>query len=534
MGNRVDDNHEPALRVGPLGPTHARQRGEVMSKATIERILANPDCPTLPGVAVRVLELASKEEVSVRQIAGVIENDPALAAKLLRTVNSSFFGLSRRCGSIQQALVFLGLHSLKALTLGFTLAKSIDGSGDDEVGFDFESFWRRSICAGAAAREIAQRHRRCDADEAFLSALIQDIGMVALWKTYSDRYLQVVDLTRGDHDRLLAIERRALDTDHAEIGAEMVMRWRFPPQLAEAIRLHHTPAEADEEVQPLARTIHLAMLAADAIRSKRSAAQLEAFHGLAREWFSISETEADALLSRIRARNTELAEALGLEAEEETDVDEILERAEQLRREQKLDDPALLPTDPALLGSELHGLDALPVATDFHDELARRFVSEDDSDGVSIGVMLIGVDTAREIHEAFGAHGLDAALTHLLDILHEELPRRARIFRFVGAEIAVMLPNIDIDELCRLSELARRNMNSTPVPFPHATGGSFPATVSVGVACFEREPELQAESGIETPDQLTGATMFALATARRTRNKVVVYRPEMRKEYEGR
>ena len=97
-----------------------------------------------------------------------------------------------------------------------------------------------------------------------------------------------------------------------------------------------------------------------------------------------------------------------------------------------------------------------------------------------------------------------------------------------------MIPNIDIDELCRLSELARRNMNSSPVPFPHATGGSFPATVSTGVACFEREPELQSESGIETPDQLTGAAMLALATARRTRNKVVVYRSEMRKEYEGR
>ena len=72
------------------------------------------------------------------------------------------------------------------------------------------------------------------------------------------------------------------------------------------------------------------------------------------------------------------------------------------------------------------------------------------------------------------------------------------------------------------------------MPFPHATDGSFPATVSTGVACFEREPELQSESGIETPDQLTGAAMFALATARRTRNKVVVYRSEMRKEYEGR
>jgi HD-like signal output (HDOD) protein len=95
-----------------------------MQNAAIERVLAIPNLPTMPAVAVRVLELASDRDASVREIASVIENDSALAAKVLRTVNSSFFGLSRRCGSIQQALVFLGLHSLKALVLGFTLMRS--------------------------------------------------------------------------------------------------------------------------------------------------------------------------------------------------------------------------------------------------------------------------------------------------------------------------------------------------------------------------------------------------------------------------
>ena len=123
-----------------------------MQNAAIERVLAIPNLPTLPAVAIRVLELTSGRDASVREIASVIENDPALASKVLRTVNSSFFGLSRRCGSIQQALVFLGLHSLKALVLSFTLTRAVDGHDDDEVGFDFLSYWRRSIYSAAAAR----------------------------------------------------------------------------------------------------------------------------------------------------------------------------------------------------------------------------------------------------------------------------------------------------------------------------------------------------------------------------------------------
>jgi HD-like signal output (HDOD) protein len=181
-----------------------------MQNAAIERVFAAPNLPTLPAVALRVLELMGCRDVSVREIASVIEHDPALASKVLRTVNSSFFGLARPCGSVQQALVYIGLHSLKSLVLSFSLARTID-QHDDEVGFDFLDYWRRSIYSAAAAREIAYRHRRCDPDEAFFCALIRDVGMIALWRAFGDRYLQVIDLTKGDHGRLAAIEQRTLD-----------------------------------------------------------------------------------------------------------------------------------------------------------------------------------------------------------------------------------------------------------------------------------------------------------------------------------
>jgi HD-like signal output (HDOD) protein len=133
---------------------------QVSSGASIERVLACPNIPTLPVVAMRILELTSKQDVSLREIAAIIENDPAIATKVLRTVNSSYYALSRRCASIQQALAFLGLQTVKGLVLGFSLARSINGGGDDEVSFDFLEYWRRSLYSAAAAREIPMRSRR--------------------------------------------------------------------------------------------------------------------------------------------------------------------------------------------------------------------------------------------------------------------------------------------------------------------------------------------------------------------------------------
>jgi len=504
-----------------------------MQNAAIERVLAIPNLPTMPAVAVRVLELASDRDASVREIASVIENDSALAAKVLRTVNSSFFGLSRRCGSIQQALVFLGLHSLKALVLGFTLMRSSSAHGEDEVGFDFLSYWRRSIYSAAAAREIAQRHRRCDPDEAFLTALVRDIGMIALWRAYGDRYLQVIDLAKGDHDRLCAVEQRTLDTDHAEISAELAARWRFPIAFAQAIRFHHRIDEVTGEVQPLARTIGLASSVARVLAPKQAPGDLERYYTEAREWFGIQKAEAESLLSDIVKLARDLSQTFDLETGEMPDVDAILAAAERIREEQQLVEPG---QEAAAGASERHeppGLETIPESHAFSEDLAREFTLARSGGKGKLGVMLVGVDRARALQQTYGMHGVEAALRHTLRRIQMLIPQKAAIYRFVGAELAVLVPAIELEELSRMADFIRRGASESSVEFAGANGGAFPITVSIGVSIYDREPVTVVRSGIGTPDQLVSGAMFALAMGRRTRDRVVVYRRELKAEYEG-
>jgi HD-like signal output (HDOD) protein/GGDEF domain-containing protein len=498
----------------------------------LERVLACPNLPTLPVVAMRVLELTAKPDVSLREIAAVIENDPAIATKVLRTVNSSYYALTRRCASIQQALAFLGLQTVKALVLGFSLARCVNGGGDDEFSFDFTDYWRRSIYSAASAREIAMLARGCDPDEAFVASLVQDIGMVALWRAYGDRYLQVVELAKGDHRRLAAIEQRTFEIDHTIVGAEMLARWRFPEEVAEAVRCQHRSHEAFSAAARLARTVELAGTAASVLSTTKPHGELARFRREGQDWFEIRPGPMTLLLQRIADQADELSRAFGLDTGASADVDAILRAAEDLRRGQGLSIPEFEADPEDVPVTTPRGFASIPDARAFGTELEAAFHATSGCatrkcDGRSgIGMMLVGIDRAKSVQDAFGTKGLESALDRALDAIVAIGGGDVRAFRFVGAEIAVLLPRTDTEELCRIAECVRRRFAEGMVRCETASGAGFPATVSIGAAIYEPDPELQRESEISTPDQLVSASMFALTSGRRVRNRVVLFRRE--------
>src|SRR5580658_6271086 len=142
-----------------------------MSAELVKKIQQCPNLPSLPSIAVQVLELAGKPDVDIAEIARIISKDPALSGKILRTVNSSFYGRSQHVGTISHALVILGLQSVKTLVLGFSLVTTLSKSKTG--GFNHLKYWRRSIFAATAARTLATKMNLVQQEEAFLAALLQ-------------------------------------------------------------------------------------------------------------------------------------------------------------------------------------------------------------------------------------------------------------------------------------------------------------------------------------------------------------------------
>lgn len=495
-----------------------------MNHSALEKVFACPNLPTLPAVAMKVLELTNKPDVQLKEVAGVIEHDQAIATKVLRTINSSFYGLSRRCGSIQQALALLGLQTVKGLVLGFSLTKSLDGGGDKDVSFDFLTYWRRCMYCAAAARHIAVITRRCDPDEAFVAALVQDIGMVALWRAFGDRYLQTIDSAGRDHRRLSAFERKALETDHAAIAGEMIRRWRFPEQIIEAVSNHHDSSGASLDAMQIAHTVELAGMATTIIlaESAKPDEAVARFRTTANEWFDIKNSMPLTLLQTFSDKAQELARVFSLNVGETPDIDAILAEAQKTRVEQDL--PAM-NVDEVLAAESREATDhvtGLPDKSVFIRDIDAVFSQlSGPGTGVGIGVIVALLDDANLLNTKYTPDAGDAALRHVAEKVNEALGRFGRAYRFAGAGVVALLPKVDLEQLCRVAEAARKRVAEAPIALGN---DNAQVSVSCGTAICEGDEATRTSSGIGNRDQLLRAALIAASMAQQTRNRVVLYR----------
>src|SRR5919205_2120350 len=175
-----------------------------MNEQLLQRIKQCPNLPSLPAIAVQVLDLAQKAEVDIAEIARIISKDPALSTKILRTVNSSFYGRSQHVSTISHALVILGLQSVKTLVLGFSLVTNL--TKNKSKGFKHITYWRRSIYAATAARSIAAKINLVQQEEAFLAALLMDIGMLVLDQVLGEQYGEI-HAKCATHEELVVAEK---------------------------------------------------------------------------------------------------------------------------------------------------------------------------------------------------------------------------------------------------------------------------------------------------------------------------------------
>ncbi|WP_180683234.1 HDOD domain-containing protein [Tepidicella baoligensis] len=219
----------------------------------LDELLRQPQAlPVVPELAARLIETFEQEHVDLSSIAGEIEHDPALVARLLQQANSSFFRLIRPVGTVRDALMVLGLHKVRALVIGAALNDSFHAVS----GVNLERFWHFSFAAASVAKLICLP-RRLDENVAFTAALLHGVGELVMHigmpETMQaiDHNLDVFDLNRGRAEYL------ALGYSYAEAGGALAQHWRLPRLLVDAIAQHANPMEHDP-LDPLAAVVHLA------------------------------------------------------------------------------------------------------------------------------------------------------------------------------------------------------------------------------------------------------------------------------------
>jgi putative nucleotidyltransferase with HDIG domain len=226
--------------------------------------------PTLPIVALRIGEVVHNKNVSVQQIADILKTDPATSAKLLRLVNSPYFGIPGGVSDVARAIPFVGFNTLYQLVLSISVLETLGAKGT----FDVRSLWIHSLTVATAAREVATEVRFADAGACFTAGLLHDMGKIALAKVDGDKLALAFEAVKTEGISLDDAERKFGLVPHDRIGSRLAKQWKFPATLATPIELHHNVhrPEIRDRLGPNLRSITEIVAAADTL--SRTCAQV--------------------------------------------------------------------------------------------------------------------------------------------------------------------------------------------------------------------------------------------------------------------
>jgi HD-like signal output (HDOD) protein len=220
--------------------------------------------PTLPSMLQNINRLMLNPRTSAKEVAQLISSDPAIASKVLRVVNSSFYGFPNRIASISHAIVILGFNTVKSIVLSSTIFDVFKGDKSNQL-FDRNNFWRHSVGCGASARAVGRVIGSKALEEIFIAGLLSDIGKIVLDQFLHEHFVKILERTRSTNCLLAKAEQDHLGITHAEVGAWLFEKWNMSKGLIEAIRYHHNPAMAGENKE-LAAIVHLADILVRSIR----------------------------------------------------------------------------------------------------------------------------------------------------------------------------------------------------------------------------------------------------------------------------
>ena len=193
--------------------------------------------PAFPKSVQRILELTRDVNCTAKDLVQVVDKDPVVTVKILRVVNSAYYSLPKQITSINHALVYLGFNTIKNLALSIAAIGMLPK--DNAAGFDGQQYVLHSLATASIAKQLAARVDDADPMDCFIAGLLHDFGKVVFAQFMPTDFRLALDISKETQTSLATALRRVIGADHAVVGAMLVEKWRFAPNLIETIRHQH-------------------------------------------------------------------------------------------------------------------------------------------------------------------------------------------------------------------------------------------------------------------------------------------------------
>jgi diguanylate cyclase (GGDEF)-like protein len=453
--------------------------------------------PSPPAIAVRILEAVKRDDGSWKAFARIIQSDPALSAKILRIANSSYYLMSNRANSIEKALPILGLNALKNIALSFVICVGM--KGHRAGAFDFDFFWKRAITAAVAADLTATLVRQ-KTDDTFVTALLQDIGILFLFFYRPNDYLQVLDEKNTSKLPVQEIERKIFGFDHQEVGFEILKMWGLPENICIPIRYHHWRESVPDQYRVQKEILFLSDKLSSVYHGTRSADKIHEIKAILSKRFGTKDEDVDGLIDAVADKSIEIISSFELdpgdmkpfsqiiqEANEELgnlsisnvylmiEFKQAKEKAERLAYELKEANEKLreLASRDGLTGLYNHRF--FQEALDLELARAQRY-------GRAVALVLFDIDHFKKINDTHGHPSGDVVLANLSKAVQSLVRTNDIVARYGGEEFAIVMPETDIEGATILAERVRGVIENLEFL---AKGTKIKATVSLGVTSYK-------------------------------------------------
>ena len=475
-----------------------------------EEIIKKTDrLPTVPGIALKLLNAVRCEQPDLNRISKLISSDPSISAEILRCINSPYYSLKTKVTSVNHAVSMLGMKAVKNLALSFSLVKNLHE--EEPFNFNYESFWKDSLIGAVSARSLVDGINPDLAEDAFFIGLLHNVGILTLVRCLPKQYSLVIKEMKTSGCAYHEVEDQVLGFNHMAVGKHLIEFWGLPELFYMPIGFHHHPDKlpaGSPEIEMLTRILHLATLFIDLFNDNEKCFTLRLIEHYSKKYKFDDKFNIDEIGKKVNEHTQKIFPLFEISVKDNDHYSELIESArkeiinlsgdlmnkvvQQQHEIQRLREQIIRDAMTPLINYQY-----------FHELLeqelyrARRYQ-------FPLSIIIVDIDDLKTINDAAGHQAGDYVIQSVANCMRNGLRQSDHIARYGGDRFAIILPETPLTGGLRVAERLKKALDIMECVHENK---ALSFTLSYGVATLPPDQNVPKDKFIKMAE-------MALSTAK--------------------